>query len=258
MTATTQAPLSTHPRPVPPADGTHSLAARRRHALHVRLDAGAGNDVALGHVQRPVWRGGVHVIGLVVAVPAVVALVLNSNGDVRTRLSVAVYATGICSMLAVSATYHRWIHGLRARCAWRRADHATIFAAIAGSSTPTVLAALPGTTGLVLVAATWSAGTLGAGCKLSRWHGGDRAGTAMYAVTIASSSIAIPWVWSREGTAAATLLTAGGVVYLVGVACFAKQRPKLRAAVFSYHEVWHLFTVVAAAVQFTAIWMMTS
>lgn len=257
MTATSRAHRSTQPRSAQLANES-PFAEARRHGLHVRFDPGSGDDVALGHVQRPTWRGRIHVIGLVAAAPALLVLILNSNSDLRTRLGVVAYAIGICSMLAVSATYHRWVHGLRARCAWRRADHATIFAAIAGSSTPTVLVALPGFTGVLLVGASWSCAMVGAGFKLGRWRWGNRAGTMMYAATIALGSIAIPWVWSRQGTAPAVLLCVGGAAYLVGAACFARHWPTLRAAVFSYHEVWHVFTVVAATAQFAAIWMMTT
>ena len=45
-------------------------------------------------------------------------------------------------MLAVSTTYHRWVHTIRARAAWRRADHAAIFAAIAGTFTALALTSL--------------------------------------------------------------------------------------------------------------------
>jgi hemolysin III len=229
-----------------------------RRALNVRFGAGDGRDVALGHVHRPTWRGRIHSIGLAVAVPAVVLLLLVSSGDALVRLGVAVYAVGVCSMLAASAIYHRWVHGLRARCAWRRVDHAAIFAAIAGSSTPIVLVALPGGAGLLLVGAIWSAAFVGAGCKLSKWSGGDRAGSGMYAVTIGLGALALPWLWAREGTGPAGFVAGGGVVYLVGAACFAKQWPTMRPTVFSYHEVWHAFTMVAAMAQFVAIWMLAT
>ncbi len=227
-------------------------------ALNVRCRVEDGRDVALGHVHRPSWRGRVHVIGLVVAVPAVSALLLSSTADARLRVGLGVYAIGLLSMLGASATYHRWVHGLRARCAWRRIDHAAIFAAIAGSSTPIVLVALPGTPGLVLVGAIWSAALLGAWLKLSHWGGGDRAGTAMYAVTIVVAAVAVPWLWAREGVSPAAFVVVGGVVYLVGATGFAKRWPTLRPAVFSYHEVWHVFTVVAATAQFAAISMLAT
>jgi hemolysin III len=228
------------------------------HGLHVRFGADAGNDVPLGHVLRPTFRGAVHAIGLVLAVPALVALLMNSTAAMRLRVGLVVYTLALCSMLGTSTVYHRWVHGLRARSAWRRLDHAAVFGAIAGSCTPVIVAALPGAPGLVLVAVVWSAALLGALCKLSRRPSGDREGTAMYAVTIVLGSVALPWLWAREGVLPAALLLAGGVAYLVGAACFAAQRPTLRPAVFSYHEVWHVFTLIAAAAQFAAIWMLTT
>lgn len=229
-----------------------------RRKLNVRFGVGEGNDVALGHAHRPIWRGGIHVIGLVAAVPAVSALLLSSTGDTRFRLALVVYAVGLCSMLGASATYHRWVHGLRARCVWRRVDHAAIFAAIAGSSTPILVAALPGANGYALVGAVWTAALLGAAFKLSRWDHGDRAGTAMYAVTILLAATAVPWLWARHGSGPAAFVIAGGVVYLVGAAGFAKRWPTLRPTVFSYHEVWHVLTVIAAVTQFAAIWMLAT
>ena len=238
-------------------ESTAPVALRR--ALNVRHHGHDGNDVALGHIDRPSWRGAIHVIGLAVAIPAVSALLLlSSTQDARLRVALGVYALGLCTMLGVSATYHRWVHGLRARCAWRRADHAAIFAAIAGSSTPIVVAALPGTPGFILVAAVWSAALVGAWCKLSHWAGGDRAGTLMYAVTILLGVIAVPWLRAREGNGPVALVLAGGVVYLVGAVLFVKRWPRLRPSVFSYHEVWHVLTVIAAVAQFVAIWMLAT
>lgn len=232
--------------------------AGARRALHVRCGVDDGDDVRLGHADRPTWRGRIHAIALVVAIPAVGALVLLSNVGTGLRIALAVYAVGLCTMLGASATYHRWVHGLRARCVWRRIDHAAIFAAIAGSSTPILLMSLPGTAGVVLIAAVWSAALLGAGFKLSRWAGGDRAGVVMYVVTIVVSAVAVPWLWARHGVGPAALVVVGGVVYLVGAAGFAKRWPRLRPTVFSFHEVWHVFTVVAATTQFAAIWMLAA
>ena len=252
-----------HPGQPSPPIGTDRRAVPitldgERRALNVRFGAGDGNDVALGHAHRPAWRGGIHVIGLLAAVPAVIALLQSSTGTTRFRVALGVYALGLCSMFAASATYHRWVHGLKARSAWRRVDHAAIFAAIAGSSTPILMAALPGAAGYALVGTVWSAALLGAAFKLSRWDLGDLAGTAMYAVTAVLAAAAVPWLWARHGAGPSAFVIVGGVVYLVGAAGFAKRWPTLRPTVFSYHEVWHVFTVIAAMTQFVAIWMLAS
>jgi len=238
--------------------GQRQSGIAARPALNARFSPEDGDDVPIGHVLRPTWRGRVHVLALAVIGPAVLLLVLSADGAVGTRIGVGVYAVGLCAMLSVSATYHRWVNGLGARCAWRRADHATIFAAIAGSCTPVVMKAFPGESGLVLLVAIWSAAIIGAGCKLGHWAPGDRVGALMYAVTAALGAPAGPAVWSRHGSGPALLIVAGGAVYLVGATCFARHWPTLRPTVFSFHEVWHVFTVVGAGLQLAAIWMLVT
>lgn len=248
---------------VPLSGGVAAVAGGRRarthrHALNARFTPADGDDVPMGHVLRPIWRGRVHVLALAVFAPAVVVLVLACDGALGTRLGVGVYAVGLCSTLFVSATYHRWVHGLAARCAWRRADHATIFGAIAGSSTPIVMSAVAGAAGSLLLGAIWSAAIIGAACKLGRSCRGDVAGTLMYAVTVALGALAVPGLLARHGPGPTLFVVSGGAVYLVGAVCFARHWPTLRPTVFSFHEVWHVFTVVAAALQLAGIWMLTT
>jgi hemolysin III len=50
------------------------------------------------------------------------------------------------------------------------------------------------------------------------------------------------------------MLLAGGVFYTVGAIGFLKRWPRLSPSVFSYHEVWHAFTIIAAAAHLTAVW----
>ena len=118
--------------------------------------------------------------------------------------------------------------------------------------------AVPGVAGGLLLGSIWSAAVVGAGCKLGRWGCGDRVGTTMYAVTTALGALAVPALWSRHGSTPALLVVAGGASYLVGAACFARHWPTLRPTVFSFHEVWHVFTVVAAGLQLAAIWMLAT
>ena len=56
----------------------------------------------------------------------------------------------------------------------------------------------------------------------------------------------------------ASLLVVGGLCYTVGAVGFGLQWPHLRPAVFSYHEVWHVFTLLATIAHFTAIWSLST
>jgi hemolysin III len=65
-------------------------------------------------------------------------------------------------------------------------------------------------------------------------------------------------MWREVGSLPAILVVVGGLFYTVGAVCFRRGWPKLRPAVFSYHEVWHACTVAAAAAHLAAVWMVAS
>jgi hypothetical protein len=48
-------------------------------------------------------------------------------------------------------------------------------------------------------------------------------------------------------------MPAAGALYAIGMILFITRRPRLRPAVFSYHEVLHLLVVVADAIHFWVV-----
>ena len=209
-------------------------------------------DAPLGSPGRPSWRGRLHLIALWLAIPLLVLLAITSNGA-RSRAAVIVYGVGLCSMLAVSTTYHRWVHTIRARAAWRRADHATIFAAIAGTSTALALTSLTTGRAIAMLLIVWTAAAVGAVFKVVSFHRANRLGVMMYIILGWSGLVLVPSVWHRGGAVAVGLLLGGGILYTVGAIGFAREWPTLRPSRFSYHEVWHAFTIAAAGLHFAAV-----
>jgi hemolysin III len=196
-------------------------------------------------------------LGLFAAIPALILLIVFAN-SARATVGVAIYAGGLSAMFVASTTYHRWVNGFRARAAWRRADHAMIFAAIAGSTTPIVLIVMPSGWGIALLAVVWAVSVVGAVFKFGRWRRGDMIGTGLYAAVSAFAALALPALWIRGGVAPAVLYLVSGGLYIFGARWFSKTWPRLRPNVFSYHEVWHVFTVVAAALHFVAVWVIAT
>jgi hemolysin III len=209
-------------------------------------------DAPLGSPSRPSWRGRLHLIALWSAIPLLVGLAIESGGA-RSRAAVIVYAVGLCSMLAVSTIYHRWVHTIRARATWRRVDHAAIFAAIAGTFTALALTSLDTGPAIAMLILVWTAAAVGASLKLFRFHRTNRLGVALYIALGWTGLALVPAVWQRGGALPVSLLLAGGVVYTVGAAGFGRRWPTLRPATFSYHEVWHACTIAAAGLHFAAI-----
>lgn len=209
-------------------------------------------DAPLGSPDRPSWRGRVHLFALCIAVPLLVALAIASN-DARSRAAVIVYGVGLTAMLTVSTIYHRWVHTIRSRALWRRADHATIFAAIAGTCTALTLTSLSTGPAIAMLVVVWLAASVGAAVKVFSFHRANRLGGVLYITLGWSGLVLIPAVWQRGGAVAVALLLGGGIMYTVGAAAFARHWPTLRPSRFSYHEVWHVFTIAAAAMHFGAV-----
>lgn len=182
-----------------------------------------------------------------------VLLAIESDAA-ESRAAVIVYSVGLCSMLAVSTVYHRWVHTVRARAAWRRADHAMIFAAIAGTFSALALSSLDTRPAVALLVVIWGAAAVGAWFKVFSFERTKRLGVAMYIAVGWAGLAIVPGVWDRGGPLAVGLMLAGGVVYTVGAVGFGRQWPTLRPATFSYHEVWHSCTIAAAGLHFAAVW----
>lgn len=50
------------------------------------------------------------------------------------------------------------------------------------------------------------------------------------------------------------LLAVGGIAYSIGALFYAFKWPKLKPAVFGYHELFHVFTVIGAVIHFVVIY----
>ena len=133
-----------------------------------------------------------------------------------------------------------------------------IFAAIAGTATPVLLVMMPGPFGITLLSIVGAMSVVGAVCKLSRWRRGDTIGSVLYAVVGWLGLLMLPALWRDGGVAPAVLWLSGGVLYSLGAVAFTKEWPRVRSTVFGYHEVWHLFTIAAAAAQFSTIWIIAT
>lgn len=214
-------------------------------------------DVPLGTPTRPAWRGRLHLFGLIAVLPLIVLLAFRADG-LQARVGVIVYGVGLCSMLTVSTTYHRWVHTLRSRAIWRRVDHAVIFAAIGGTFTPLCLVALGTGWAIAMLVSVWSVAAVGAVIKIVEYRHADRIGVVLYIGTGWAGVLLMPALWGQMGFVPLSLLFAGGVVYTVGAFGFGRQWPTLRPHVFSYHEVWHAFTLAAAGVHLAAVWIVAT
>jgi hemolysin III len=202
--------------------------------------------------DKPRLRGVSHHIAFYVAACAG-ALLVAATRSARSAAVTLVYAVLLAAMFGVSASYHRIDWGPRGRAWWRRADHAMIFAFIAGTYTPLCLLGLDRGVGQRLLALVWTCAGLGI-VRALLWPAAPRAvSAALYLAVGWLVVVYLPEVTSALDPISQALLLAGGVFYTAGAVVYAARRPDPCPAVFGYHEVFHALVIVACGCHFAAI-----
>ena len=199
---------------------------------------------------RPRWRGRIHGGAVAVTLPAGIILTLVTPSGLA-RVAVFVYVASLLALFSTSASYHLFTRTQRAQRTMRQLDHAMVYVLIAGTYTPVCLLALPRTVGVVFLIGIWCAALIGIVLKIT-WRAHKVSG-AMYLIIGWAALIILPWAYHRAGFTSLLLFALGGIVYTVGAILFYLQRPQLKPLVFGFHEVWHVFTVVAVALQFAGV-----
>lgn len=202
--------------------------------------------------ERPSWRGRMHLWAGIVAVPAGVVLVLLAERT-AARVAAGVYALTLVLVFGTSAAHHRCVGSERTRRILQRLDHSMIYLLIAGSYVPVCIVALPPGWGISLLAVVGGLAVVGMAIKLGGFRRVQWVGYALYPVMGWALVIALPVLFDSLTTLQLALIVAGGVAYTVGMPVLLVKRPNPWPDTFGYHEVWHTFTVVAAALHFAAI-----
>lgn len=197
-------------------------------------------------------RGVFHQVGFSAALVAGTLLIVGADGA-RRHVAAAVFAGAVAGCFGVSALYHRitWTPGLRL---WmRRVDHAGVYLLIAGTYTPICLLVLRGDWRLIVLPTVWACAAAAAIFKFV-WVDAPKWLAAALGVMLGWAGVAIlPQLATRLNPAAVALLGVGGLIYTAGAMVYARRRPDPVPAVFGYHELFHVLTLIAVSCQYVAI-----
>lgn len=231
---------------------TDGPVERARHALADPIATVAHVIDAYG--PRPAWRGKLHLVAAVLAVPAAALLLLRASGG-TARIAAAVYGLSLIGLFAVSASYHLTARTERAVKWMRRADHSMIFVLIAGTYTPICLLVLPPAWGIPMLVTVWAVALVGASLKMARLGrpGAGSVASWLYIVLGWAAVVVMPVLVTHLDGAQLALLAAGGVIYTLGAVGLGRRWPDPRPMTFGYHEVWHSMTVAAGACHFVLV-----
>ncbi|WP_131745401.1 hemolysin III family protein [Frankia sp. Cppng1_Ct_nod] len=172
----------------------------------------------------------------------------------RARVAVGIYALSIALLFGTSALYHRKMWSTsRARSLMKRLDHSMIFVFIAGTYTPLTLLALPPKTARTILAVVWSGAAIGIVLRMLWLHSPRFLLVPLYIALGWVAVFVIPQLLHTAGVTTMVLILVGGVLYSLGAVVYATRRPNPSPETFGYHEVFHAFTIVAAACHYTAV-----
>jgi hemolysin III len=200
----------------------------------------------------PKLRGVLHHWAALVALGAGIML-WASAPTALAAWAAAIYVSSVLLLFSMSAAYHRITWSLTARARMRRVDHACIFILIAGSYTPICLLALPEAEGGQFLWLVWLGATLGL-LRVFLWARAPR-------LIIAAPYLLLGWLAIlylpalRQGMTSIQfgLLLSAGLIYSIGALAYVLKRPEPIPGVFGHHEVFHLFTIIAAGVHFACV-----
>ncbi len=202
---------------------------------------------------KPKLRGVSHEWAFFISLGLGAALIVAADTP-RATLAVAIYAVSLSALLGTSALYHRveWTRP-NVRRWMRRLDHSMIFFLIAGTYTPFALLVLDGPLADAVLAVVWVGAVIGAIVEIV-WIEHPKWVAALVYLSLGwVALISFPGLWEEIGVGGTLLVAVGGLLYTVGAVVYATQRPDPNPRVFGYHEIFHLFVILAAAAHFAAI-----
>ena len=203
-----------------------------------------------GHpiVRKPKMRGWSHFIAAPLSLAASIVLVVLAP-TTGLKWASAVYLASSLILFGVSASYHLFYWTPKATMVLRRLDHSNIFLLIAGTYTPITVGLLEGAERLTLLLIVWIGGLLGILINLF-WPTAPRwLSTLIYVVLGWTAIWFLPAFWQNGGPWVVWCILGGGVLYTIGAVVYATKKPDPWPATFGFHEVFHLFTVLAWALQ---------
>ena len=212
--------------------------------------AGRGDDAA--DAVKPRLRGVFHEVAFFVSLVSGAALVWAAP-TTGSALVMAVYALSVSLLFGVSALFHRHTWGPVGRRRMRRADHSTIFIAIAGSYTAVAGIALTGWARTAVLCVVWGGAVVGITLR-QVWLDAPKWVVALpYVVVGWAAVLVLPQLFRALGGVGFTLLLAGGLAYSAGAVVYALKKPNPAPGVFGYHEVFHACTIVGAVLHYVVI-----
>ena len=189
-----------------------------------------------------------HLVGALFALTGATWLIVATSlrADAQAITSVSIYGAAMVLLYAISTIYHS-VRG-KAKRILQKCDHLSIYLMIAGSYTPFCLITLRGAWGWSLFGVVWGLALLGMLQEIKPRSEARVLSLVIYAVMGWIVLVAVGPLLEALGTAGFLWLTAGGLLYTIGIVFFVFD-----ARVRHFHGIWHLFVIGGSTLHYLTI-----
>ncbi len=189
-----------------------------------------------------------HAIGsvtMLVLLP-ITAIYSYQTYNFQAAVGSSIFVISLFLMFLSSTIYHSMTYGSPQKYILRIIDHSMIYIAIAGSYTPVALSLVGGWLGYTIIILQWGITIFGILYKIFAKNINEKFSLALYLIMGWLIVFILPTLIQKTGLTFGILMFLGGLSYTIGAAFYAKKKPY-------YHMIWHLFILLASALQYIAI-----
>lgn len=191
--------------------------------------------------------------GAVLALIGLIALLILGWGTPAKVISLLVYGVSLIFLFSASATYHMVQVKDRALEVFRKIDHAAIYFLIAGTYTPFCVNAFSGFWKWGMLSIIWSLALIGIVVKVFYIRAPRWLNAGIYLIMGWLCIAAIGQILAALPAWVIIWLVAGGLIYTFGAIVYITKIFDFVPGVFGFHEMWHIFVMLAAAAHFVAV-----
>ena len=194
-----------------------------------------------------------HWAGAVLALIGLIALLIVCSDSSAKLISLLIYGVSLIFLFSASATYHMVQVKENVLEIFRKLDHAAIYCLIAGTYTPFCVNAFSGFWNWGLLTIIWALALIGIITKLfyiraPRWlNAGIYLVMGWLCISAIGQMLALLPVWVLSW------LIVGGLLYTFGAIIYITKIFNFVPGTFGFHEIWHIFVLLAAAAHFVAV-----
>jgi hemolysin III len=193
-----------------------------------------------------------HLVGAVLALVGLGALltVAIQIGDPMVIFGFSVFGLTMVLLYTMSTLYHSF-HPPELKRIFKVLDHIAIYLLIAGTYTPFMLIAMPGSSGWGILGLVWALAAVGTVSEIVLSGRAIKIGQVIIYLAMGwACSLDIAGLKAGLPAAGFDWLAAGGIAYTVGVVFYVLDKLK---RLDHAHGIWHFFVLFGSMAHFVAV-----